>query len=158
MSYVRLDINVKEVDAGDANVLAQIHGHCFPHSWSAGTFETFLKNSVHRAYVAHVPGTDEIAVGFTLVRTIAKEAEILSIAVLPEHSGRGIATGLLYRICEILESERVEKIFLEVGRDNKSARALYRKLGFKAVGSRQAYYKGRSGDERSDAIILEKSL
>lgn len=158
MSYVRLDIDVKEVDAGASDTLADIHGRCFSYPWNAETFQTFLKNSVHRAYIAHTPDAGDVPVGFVLVRTIARESEILSIAVNSEQRGRGVASGLLYRICETLKSERVGKIFLEVGRENNAAIALYQKLGFAPVGDRKAYYQNRGGEDRMNAIIMAKSV
>ena len=155
MSYVRLDIDVKEVGVEASTILSEIHGDCFANQWTAGTFETFLKNKVHSAFVAY---TDDAPVGFVLVRTIAREAEILSIAMMPEHRGHGIASGLLYHVCEILSGQGVARIFLEVGRENRTALALYKKLGFESVGDRKAYYQGDSDGNRRDAIIMAKTF
>ena len=68
--------------------------------------------------------------GFVLIRSVAGEAEILSIAVDPDHQKTGIASSLLYQISELLHNERVKKIFLEVGQQNKIALALYKKNRF----------------------------
>ena len=162
MSYIRLDISIREVGQEAASTLADIHAICFRHSWSADSFKSFLKNKVHRAVVASVNGpvsrTVNEPVGFVLIRSIAGEAEILSIAVAPEHRETGIASGLLYKICELMKEEKVKKIFLEVGQQNAAALRLYERAGFKPVGNRKAYYRS-AGDERpGDAIIMEKIL
>jgi len=158
MSYIRLDISIHEVGADAAGTLADIHAICFRHSWSAESFKSFLENKVHRAVVASVSGPVNEPVGFVLIRSIAGEAEILSIAVAPQHRETGIASGLLYKISALMKEEKVKKIFLEVGQQNGAALRLYERAGFKPVGGRKAYYRSASDEPPGDAIIMEKIL
>jgi len=158
MKFIRLDISIDEVDAGAAHKLADLHAQCFPHPWSAASFKSFLENPVHRAMVANIAPRGREPAGFILIRSIAGEAEILSIAVAPDHRESGVATGLLYKICDLLREERVKKIFLEVGQQNVAALRLYQKTGFKQVGDRKAYYRSGTSAPPGDAIIMEKKL
>ena len=162
MSFIRLDVAIKEVDRNAAKQLARLHALCFPYPWSEQSFETFLENKFHRTMVAEIKGRDENTsgeyAGFVLIRSVAGEAEILSIAVAPEHQKTGIASSLLYQISELLRNERVKKIFLEVGQHNRVAQALYNKMGFTHVGDKKAYYKSGPGQPASDALIMEKIL
>ena len=95
-------------------------------------------------------------VGFSLFRTVADEAELLLIAVLPSITGAASAAAA--------------RAFLERGasrRDaagsiSKSATAIrrstmYRTAGFAPVGRRRNYYHGADG-RRFDAITLALQL
>ena len=57
------------------------------------------------------------------------------------------------KIFEVLKEKCVEKIFLEVRRNNHSAKALYEKLGFTYISVREKYYGGVE-----DALIMSKAL
>jgi ribosomal-protein-alanine N-acetyltransferase len=95
--------------------------------------------------------------GFVLVRVAADEAEILTLAVVPDgrRAGRGRA------LMSAAEAYAVEKgaleIFLEVAEDNAPALNLYAGLGYAAVGRRPAYYP-RPGAQTCDALVLAKKL
>ena len=56
-------------------------------------------------------------------------------------------------IFEVLKEKCVTKIFLEVRRNNHSAKALYEKLGFEYISVREKYYGGVE-----DALIMSKSI
>ena len=48
-------------------------------------------------------------------------------------------------------------LFLEVGADNPPARALYEAMGFRAIGTRTAYYR-RGDGPLVDALVMRLSL
>ena len=50
----------------------------------------------------------------------------------------------------------VENLYLEVGEDNNIAIALYKGLGFEAIGARKNYY--RKGSTAINAIIMHLLL
>ena len=45
----------------------------------------------------------------------------------------------------MLENNKIEKVTLEVKKDNKNAILLYNSLGFKPVSIRKGYYNGIDG-------------
>lgn len=50
-----------------------------------------------------------------------------------------------------------ETMFLEVDNANTSAVGLYRKLGFKTVAERKAYYTARDGS-KSTALVMRRDF
>lgn len=78
--------------------------------------------------------------GFILVRAVADEAEILTLAVLPAQRRKGIAAALLQEAQRNLRQGGSKKLYLEVAADNAAATALYQKTGFTVTGRRPRYY------------------
>jgi ribosomal-protein-alanine N-acetyltransferase len=99
---------------------------------------------------------DGDAIGFSLVRTVADESELLLIAVLPDHHRRGVGRNLMEDFFDRARSDGVRRVHLEV-RDGNPAVAMYRSAGFETVGRRRNYYHGSNGD-RYDAITLAFDL
>lgn len=95
-------------------------------------------------------------VGFSLSRSVADEAELLLIAVLPRHHRHGIGTRLLDHFIDQARVERASRVHLEV-RDGNPAVAMYRARGFVPVGRRRNYYHGSDG-RRYDALTLARPL
>jgi len=71
---------------------------------------------------------------FRFEMTTEPSAQVLSIAVHPEHQGRGIGQKLLSKGIEYLEALGIRRIKLEVRPNNISALKIYEKFGFRTVG------------------------
>ena len=95
-------------------------------------------------------------VGFSLVRTVADESELLLLAVRPEHHRHGIGRRLLDRFMSQARDEGMVRVHLEV-REGNPAVQMYREAGFEPVGRRRNYYHGQDG-KRFDAITLAQNL
>ncbi len=134
-----------------AEEMAALHAAAFtsPRPWSAEEFETLLAQ----------PGTDLLSApeGFALIRTIADETELLTIAVSPLARRKGTGRALLDDIRAAANSRRAARIFLEVASDNSAALALYRSSGFSEAGRRAGYYR-HSDESRADAIVMVLKL
>jgi ribosomal-protein-alanine N-acetyltransferase len=100
--------------------------------------------------------TRDIAVGFSLSRSVADEAELLLLAVLPERYREGIGSRLLEDFIDRARSDGLARVHLEV-RDGNPATAMYRAAGFKQVGRRPNYYHGTDG-LRFDALSYARDL
>jgi ribosomal-protein-alanine N-acetyltransferase len=94
--------------------------------------------------------------GFSLVRHVADEAELLLIAVQPDDRRQGVGTQLLERFADISREAGLTRVHLEV-REGNPAVALYRGHGFLPIGRRRDYYQGIGGT-RHDAITLSLDL
>jgi len=96
-------------------------------------------------------GDGELA-GFSLSRTIADEAELLLLAVAPEHRRRGIGRMLLDHFLDRSRDTGACLVHLEV-REGNPAVIMYRQAGFSLAGRRPKYYRGRFGGD-FDALTL----
>jgi ribosomal-protein-alanine N-acetyltransferase len=95
-------------------------------------------------------------IGFSLVRSVADEAELLLIAVLPNRHREGVGRMLLEHFLERAQSDGVSRVHLEV-RERNPAIAMYRAAGFEPVGRRRKYYHGDDGRE-FDALTFARSI
>ena len=91
-------------------------------------------------------------VGFSLLRAIADEAELLLLAVAPRAQRQGVGQKLLDRFMTDARMRGAHRLHLEV-RDGNEAIALYQAAGFEPVGRRVGYYRGLDGSRR-DAVTL----
>lgn len=96
------------------------------------------------------------AAGFSLLRIVADEAELLLLAVAPRFRRRGIGRRLLDQFLDQARDAGSGRVHLEV-RDGNPAVAMYRAAGFSIAGRRRKYYRGRGGGE-FDALTLSKQL
>lgn len=132
--------------------LAAVHRAAFEpvsRGWTAEEIASFARAGALFA--------DDQDRGFALFTIAADEAELLTIAVDPDHQRRGLARGLLKAAKDSLSEIGVTIIFLEVASDNRAAIELYQSLAFTVKGTRRAYYK-RPGGQRVDAIMMALAL
>lgn len=145
-------------------LMAELHKAAFPlqEAWSAASFAELLAHPGSFAFSAEGPvrtrGTQEEPLGFVLCRTAGVECEVLTIAVLPPARRQGIGRALIHAALNHAEKMGAEVVFLEVAADNSAAQALYRRLGFAAIGRRQAYYRSTEGGEAKDALVMRRSI
>ena len=92
---------------------------------------------------------DNKYVGFLIYQLLYENAEIIDIFVLDEYRNRGIGKALINKM---LEDKQIEKVTLEVKKDNKLGIMLYNSLGFKEVALRKGYYNG------VDALLMLKEV
>jgi ribosomal-protein-alanine N-acetyltransferase len=132
-----------------AERLAGIHAAAFPAPWDA----TALAGLLTQAGVFAVEQPD----GFILLRTVADEAEILTLAVHPKARRRGLGARLVRVGVAGAAAQGATRLFLEVADDNAAALALYARAGFSEAGRRPGYYARPDGG-RQDALILALNL
>ena len=94
--------------------------------------------------------------GFSLLRTVADEAELLLLAVSKAVQRRGVGRALLDHFVDQGRSNGVRRLHLEV-RDGNPAVAMYQSFGFKVEGRRHKYYTGQDGSQH-DALTMAYEL
>jgi GNAT superfamily N-acetyltransferase len=115
--------------------------------WSDAQKIAFLQSQFdaqHRHYQTHYTGSDFFvieqagqAIGRLYLARWTSEHRIVDIALLPEHRGRGLGSGLLADLLD--EAAAAGKaVTIHVEKFNP-AMSLYRRLGFVAAGEEGAY-------------------
>lgn len=149
--HVRIEPGSSEdIDAVMA-VMDTAFGDRFGEAWTRSQLGGILPMAGVSLVLARDADRGE-AMGFSLFRTVADEAELLLIAVAPEQQKRGVGRMLLDDFLERVRNDGVSRVHLEV-RDGNSAVSLYREAGFSPVGRRRNYYHAADG-RRFDAVTL----
>jgi ribosomal-protein-alanine N-acetyltransferase len=129
--------------------LSALHARAFDRPWTEAEMAELLQAAGVQALEA--PG------GFILIRVVAAEAEVLTVAVAPEERRRGVGRRLLDGALAAAVESGGEAMFLEVAADNRPALALYDGAGFVRVGVRRGYYARPCG-QAVDALTLRRAL
>jgi ribosomal-protein-alanine acetyltransferase len=114
------------------------------------------KNCFYLVAEAHTDmlGGEPSVVGYAglLAPRGSGDADIQTIAVLPEFRSSGLGRRLMMALLEEAEARDAKRVFLEVRADNPHAIALYASLGFDEIAVRPGYYQ----PESVDAVIMKK--
>lgn len=159
MATVERDVRIEPGSSADIdavmNVMEASFGNAFGEAWTRSQLSGILPMTGVSLSIAREPergGT----IGFSLTRGVADEAELLLLAVHPDHHRSGVGTHLLRNFLERSRNDRLARVHLEV-RDGNPAVAMYRSAGFLPVGRRRNYYHSRDG-QRFDAVTFSYQL
>lgn len=143
---------IEAVGIDAAGLLADLHARAFDKPWSEPELAKILDNQATFALVAR----SGAAQGFVIAWSAAGDAEILTVAVVPEARRKGVGASLVTAAGVAALVRGASHMHLEVAEDNAAARALYLKLGYEEAGRRNAYYAGEGG--AVDAIVMRRAL
>lgn len=143
---------MRRADPSEAPALAELHARAFENPWGVKALAGFMGDAGALTLVHGEP-----AEGFILIRTMAGEAEVLTLAVDPAARRRGVARRLVEVAAGFAQHFGASALFLEVAEDNAPALALYRAAGFVEVGRRRGYYR-RAHTPPMDALVLKRDL
>jgi ribosomal-protein-alanine N-acetyltransferase len=131
--------------------LAALHAASFtlPRPWSAQEFRDLL--AAPRVFLLTL---DDRAL--LMGQVVADEAELLTVAVLPEARRQGLGRRLVADFLDEARRRGAAAAFLEVAAGNAAARALYARAGFVESGRRRGYYHGPGGSD--DAVVMRRAL
>ena len=117
---------IRSASEKDLDRALEIDRLSFPAPWTRHCFKLVLRD------IFFVIEQKEIA-GYIVacLCDLGLRAEILRIAVHPDHRGKGIAKALIETSLRIFSKENVKSVELEVNSANRSAVKLYEKFGFK---------------------------
>lgn len=135
-------------------MLASLHQQCFDRAWTSDEFESFFDRDNIISFIAY---DNDTPVGFVFAWVVADQCELLAIAVLESHRGKGYAKALVELLNERATALGAKQIFLEVSINNKAARKLYEEYGFEVSGRRSNYYRLSDGS-MEDAVTMVMGL
>lgn len=142
-------MEIQYMTAEHVPAVARLETLCFPDPWSENSVAEELDNPLSLWLVAAEDGE---VLGYVGSQAVLDAADIMNVAVAPEHRRRGIARLLLLQLEEEMRQRDVTSLTLEVRASNLTAQALYEGLGYHEVGRRPNYYR----KPREDALILRK--
>jgi ribosomal-protein-alanine N-acetyltransferase len=138
----------------DLPVLVSMERVLFADSpWSMGQFKEEFKGVPNSRYFLVATNDEDQIVGYAAVLVVAPgvEADVLTVAVLPDYTRKGIASHFMAELEKWSISKGAPAMMLEVGTENASAIALYEKLGYENISTRRGYY-----GPGLDAFVMRK--
>jgi Fur family transcriptional regulator, ferric uptake regulator len=150
---LRQGISITVARTRDIADMARLHADIFPPGWTTESFSNLLSPPTGDGFVARLRGK---LIGFGILRTVLDEAEIITIAVAPQHQRQGLGRQLLGALENTAGFHGAKTCFLDVAEDNAAALKLYASFGYLEIGRRREYYPGEDG--RIDALMLSRDL
>ncbi len=141
-------VTLAAMTMADLRRVLEIERESFRTPWPADAYVHELRENRLAAYIA--ARADDDVVGYAGMWVILDEAHITTIAVDPRYRGQHIGERLLIGLIDDALERGARWMTLEVRRSNTTAQALYRKYGFREIGTRKGYYS----DNREDAIVM----
>jgi [ribosomal protein S18]-alanine N-acetyltransferase len=148
-------ITYRQPIALDIPVLASYEKLLFPYSpWNTAQFKEEFAGIPTTRFMS-VAEAENTIVGYCGVFLPAPgvEADILTVAVLPEYRRQGIAKEFMRQIEEWAREHGASAMMLEVEHTNESAIELYKSLGYMKISVRMDYY-----GPGQDAFVMRKEF
>ena len=133
-------ITYRLANAFDLPVFVSLDKELFPYSpWSASQYKEEFSSPTRHFVVAE--DADQKIIGYAGVFAPgATEADILTVGVVPDHRGKGIAKALMALITNWAIEQGTTAMMLEVKTDNLQAIGLYESLGYSTLNIRKDYF------------------
>jgi ribosomal-protein-alanine N-acetyltransferase len=146
-------ITYRDASSFDIPVLVSLDKELFPYSpWSAGQYREEI-SAPTRLFVVALDDASSVIGYAGVFAPGGAEADVLTIGVVPQHRGQGIARELMARITQWATDQGSIAMMLEVKTDNVEAISLYESLGYTKLNVRKDYFG--SG---LDALVMRKEL
>jgi len=146
-------ITYRDANSMDIPVLVSLDKELFPYSpWSSGQYREEISAPTRRFIVALDEGQSVIGYAGVFAPGGA-EADILTVGVIPQHRGQGIARELMAGITKWAINQGSIAMMLEVKTDNAAAISLYESLGYSKLNIRKDYF-----GTGLDALVMRKEL
>ncbi len=148
----------RSVTSADAPTVAALEHMAMPAGKNTGSAESWarLLRSPATQGLLLEDGTGNCR-AYCIWQGVAQQVELLSIAVDPAFSRKGLGSFLIDEMAAICRAQGAEIVFLEVAENNTPARQFYEKKAFVAIGRRPRYYR-LSNESFKDAILMSLSL
>lgn len=137
--------SIRRLAYSDLPAVISIERRSFPTPWSLAMF--VLELSKPSGICLAASEGDEL-LGYLVCSRYDRVWHLMNVAVAPERRRRGVARTLIAKLVE--EGGGSLPFTLEVRVSNRSAIAMYERLGFRSAGVRPRYYQ----DNGEDALIM----
>ncbi len=146
-------ISYRVATSFDLPVFVSLDRELFPYSpWSASQYKEEFSAPTRHFVVAL--DDEQSIIGYAGVFAPGgAEADVLTVGVVPNHRGKGIARQLMALITDWAHEQGSTAMMLEVKVDNQDAIGLYESLGYSKLNTRKDYFG--SG---LDALVMRLEL
>jgi ribosomal-protein-alanine N-acetyltransferase len=133
-------ITYRAANAFDLPVFVSLDKNLFPYSpWSASQYKEEFSSPTRHFVVAL--NEQQSIIGYAGVFAPGQaEADILTVGVVPEYRGKGIAKALMALLTDWANAQGSTAMMLEVKTDNHEAIRLYESLGYLKLNVRKDYF------------------
>lgn len=145
---------IKSLSPKYINKIVEIENESFISPWPKQVLADHVKRPGFFCNIA-VNGSDEDIAGYSISTLVYDEIHVFKIAVASRHRRKGIAIELLSDTFNFYEKMGALSVILEVRTTNTPAIALYEKLGFEILRTRENYYGRGRGDAHVMGLALE---
>ena len=147
-----MTIDLRPLTLADLAAIERIEHASYPTPWSRSMFAGELAKPSSISIGAIDLDADGRLVGYLIISRYVDAWHVMNVAVAPAYRRLGIATQMLEDLFRRTNGDVRRGYTLEVRVSNRTAIALYERLGFQATGVRRGYYT----DNREDALIMWK--
>lgn len=121
----------------DIDAVLAIDELVYPNPWSVGTWRRELDAADRLHLIARV---GHEVIGHAGLFFVVDEVHITTVAVAPDHGGRGLGTRLVLALLDEASAHGSTAATLEVRSSHNRTQQVYSRLGFRPVGVRKGYY------------------
>lgn len=147
---------IRRMREADLAAVRAIEAMSFSNPWSEDTFRGEIQNTPVSSPLVVVRRPGDEVVGYLIYWQIRDDVQVNNIAVHPECRGRGLGEAMMRFAIAKVRAAGAEFMTLEVRQSNTSAVALYKKLGFEALGTRKNYYTRPDEDACVMGLVLNQ--
>jgi ribosomal-protein-alanine N-acetyltransferase len=152
---------LRKFNINDLKRITYINRTCLPENYSDYFFvdlhrkfpETFIVAEENGEIVGYIMCRIETGLSNFIFHGLIKKGHIVSVAVLPQHRGKGIGKALVTKAMESMRLYKAKQCFLEVRVTNTQAVNLYKKLEFEVSRTIRGYYA-----DGADAYVMTRKL
>ncbi len=136
-------IHFREATIEDLDRIEEIEKDSFTDNWRFDAFNSCLIGPFYDMNVATI---DDRIIGYSIMKCIYEDGELIRIAVDKSMRGKGIGGEILELQLDRARHLGVEKVFLDVRKSNEAAISMYEKLGFARYEITRDFYRAPTED------------
>ena len=142
-------ISIKHIKEKDIDLCYELDSNTIS-LWSKKQWANELKKEGIKVFGLLL---SNLVIGICVLNVVLDEAQINFFVINQKYRKKGFGSYLMSYLIKQCEKLNINKIFLEVSRNNFTAEKFYSRFDFSTVGIRRKYYK-----DGSDALLKEKKL
>ncbi len=147
-------IEIVAMAARDIPAVVALDDVVYPNPWSVVTWrkELAARDRFHLVALGEdgEDGEGPFVIGHAGLLFMLDEAHVTTVAVHPDHSGRGLGSRLLLRLLDEATSHEAAAATLEVRAADRRTQRIYGRFGFRPAGIRSGYYN----KPIDDAVVM----